>query len=113
MSVPYGNESKPENPINIGRKLLHRTHFRRKPTGFAAWQWYWSKQSPNGKTIADGSEGYTELRGAMEGFFAGEGIDFEWGTSPPEDYMIQKFHSDHWVITKYGNDEESQQIQGE
>lgn len=113
MSVPYGNDSKPENPITANRKVLHRTHFRRRPAGFAVWQWYWSKQANNGKIIADGAEGYDTVNGAMHGYFVGEGIEFDPGMPPPEDYVIQKFHSDHWVITKYGNDEESQQIQGE
>jgi hypothetical protein len=108
MSLPYGNDEKP--PIPGVRKLLHRTHFRRNNHGISGspvWQWYWTKQSPNGQNIAVGGEGYDEREGAFNGFFASEGVDWTPGMMPPESYMIQKFAEDHWVITKYGNQEES------
>lgn len=38
-------------------------------------QWYWRTQSPNGEIVGGSmGEGYLELRGAVNGFFAQQGV---------------------------------------
>lgn len=86
-----------------------RIHFRRREHAkFVEYEWYWTKQSPNGQNIAVGGEGYAELRGALNGFFAAEGLP-DWKPTSiqpgkivmPDNYSVQKFADDHYVITKF------------
>lgn len=90
------------------QKLISRTHFRRGPTKDKGWQWYWTKESPNSQPVAVGGEGYDELRGAYNGFFANEGHP-DWRPTAdtlPEGYVAQKFSDDHIVINQYETTEE-------
>ena len=41
-------------------------------------KWYWHTKSMNGKKIGDGGQGYTDMKGAVNGFFAQQGFpDFD------------------------------------
>jgi len=92
-----------------------RIHFRRREHAkFVEYEWYWTKQSPNGQKISVGGEGYGELRGALNGFFASEGLS-DWKPTSiqpgkivmPPGYSIQKFADDHYVITKFKPEDNS------
>jgi hypothetical protein len=90
--------------------IISRVHFRRREHAkFVEYEWYWTEVAPNGKNISVGGEGYDELRGALNGFFASEGMPDWKPTSvqpgkimmPNNNYAIQKFADDHYVITKF------------
>ena len=115
--------------FGIPNRIVSRTHFRRREHAkFVEWEWYWSKQSPNGEKIAAGGEGYDQLRSSLNGFFANEGMP-DWkpmSISPgkiamPPGYSIEKFADDHYVITQFAdetasastdNDEEDTETNG-
>ena len=92
------------------RKVLNRTHFRRRESHHsgpndrsAYWQWYWATHANNGESVAVGGEGYDELRGAVHGFFSTHGINFAGGAfeQTPENFTLEKFDEHHWVVTQY------------
>lgn len=91
----------------MAEKLVSRTHFRRKSTENLGWQWFWTKEAPNGAIIAVGGEGYDEAGGARNGFFSSEGFS-EWkpGQGFPAGYKLAKFAEDHYTICKYEEVEE-------
>lgn len=90
------------------RKVLNRTHFRRRETHKSGpndrgvqWEWFWQTRANNGEIVAVGGEGYDELRGATNGFFASHGIDVNQASLHSEFSKIEKFTDDHYVVTQY------------
>ena len=82
------------------QKIVNRTHFRRQP-GANGWQWYWQTRANNGQITAVGGDGYTELRGAVNGFFSTHGIDPESASLSSNFGKLEKFADDHYVITQF------------
>ena len=85
----------------MDRKVLNRTHFRRRHTEAAGWQWHWTTKANNNETTAVGGEGYDQLRGAVNGFFSTHGVDPEAASLSSEFSQLEKFSDDHYVITQY------------
>lgn len=87
------------------RKILSTTHFRGSFTNDKGKQWFWSTTVPNENTVGDSGEGYNRLSGAVNGFFAQQGIavdDATMGKGPIGDYSkLEKIGPDHFVIHKY------------
>jgi uncharacterized protein YegP (UPF0339 family) len=48
-----------------------KTEFTQKQPGA---QWFWRTKAENGKIVADGSEGYNRLSGAVNGFLRSQGV---------------------------------------
>lgn len=92
----------------MSQKLVSRTHFRRSQGRNLKWQWFWSKEAPNGQVIAVGGEGYDEPSGARNGFFSSEGFsDWQPGQGFPAGYKLAKFAEDHYTICKYEDVEDT------
>lgn len=48
--------------------------------------WYWSTKAANGEIVGDSSEGYHNLRDAVNGFFAQQGYDPSLERDPAEQH---------------------------
>lgn len=69
-------------------------------------EWYWHTQSPNGATTGDGGEGYKNLEGSLNGFFAQQGVSYEPPAKGadrvfPEGFTIEKQNANVYIVTKY------------
>jgi len=102
----------PKITLNSNIKLLNRTHFKKSRTEDEGWQWFWSKESPNGNVISVGGQGYHNLGDCINGYFSQEGHP-EWtpkkvGASyqMPSGYHLDRFDAQHYTITKYTEDTE-------
>jgi len=91
--------------MTLSHNVISRTHFRKRPTGSQSWQWYWHTESIDARSVAHSGRGYGRLDTAIRKFMA---HDTEEGWVPtegmfamPENFVLQKFASDHYVITKY------------
>lgn len=95
------------------RRLVGRTHFRKKPTKDQGWQWFWSTMTPNERdTIGVGGEGYHNLDGAINGYLSQQGIpDWEAQQAMPDGYRKEKIDPQHYVIIKFAKVEIEENIE--
>lgn len=65
-------------------------------------QWYWKTKALNNEVIADGSEGYTTLRNALNGFFLSQGVTRDQFGEWPVNYgPLLKLPENQFQVNKY------------
>ena len=69
-------------------------------------EWYWHTQSPNGQVVGDSGEGYRELRKAVQGFFAQQGVDPKKATTGSPYSQLKQINKNTYQIIKYEEPEE-------
>lgn len=91
-------------------RMVHRTVFNLTPTKDKGEQWFWTTFSPNFKdTIADGGEGYDNLDGALNGYFANQGFP-DWKPEksqygsyvmPTEEFISVPLNPKKFVVARF------------
>jgi hypothetical protein len=89
-------------------RLVTRTTFRKVPMPEfdekgPVFEWFWTTRSPNNEAVGGSSgEGYKELRGAVNGFFAQQGLP-DWEPQEDEDaeFVVPDGYSGYWAGDLY------------
>jgi Domain of unknown function (DUF1508) len=69
-------------------------------------EWYWHTQTTNGEVVGDGAEGYNRLSGAVQGFFAQQGVDPDDASLSAPYSKLEKVNDNVYQIKKFATEDD-------